>query len=105
MSGKAAYWAGHLAAIKREGISTKAYAEREGLEVQSLYGWRHRLGAAVGCVQAHGTGSFVAVELTKADSGGGICLVIGSSIRLELAQLPSVEWLAHLAASLARGAR
>lgn len=40
------YWARRLSAIKAEGISTKAYAEREGLAVGSLYEWRRRLNQA-----------------------------------------------------------
>lgn len=38
-----AWWETHLDAIEREGIGTKAYAQREGLPVSSLYYWRRRL--------------------------------------------------------------
>jgi len=36
MTERAAYWSGHLAAIEREGITTRAYATREGLSVGAL---------------------------------------------------------------------
>ena len=37
MSERRAFWLSHLSAIEAEGISTKAYAEREGLSAQALY--------------------------------------------------------------------
>ncbi len=46
MSERAEYWSRHLAAIATEGISTQAYAKREGLAVASLYYWRKRLNTA-----------------------------------------------------------
>ena len=46
MSERAEYWSRHLAAIATEGISTLAYAKREGLAVASLYYWRKRLNTA-----------------------------------------------------------
>src|SRR5690606_34320885 len=44
-----AYWESHLESITREGIGTKAYAQREGIAISSLYYWRRRLKA-----QCHG---------------------------------------------------
>ena len=38
-----AYWRKHLTAIEREGLTTKAYGEREGIAVSSLYFWRQRI--------------------------------------------------------------
>ncbi len=43
MSERSDFWLSHLSAIEAEGISTKAYAEREGLSAQALYQWRTRL--------------------------------------------------------------
>lgn len=40
MSERWGFWMLHLSAIEAEGITTKAYAEREGLSAQALYGWR-----------------------------------------------------------------
>ncbi|MGL1835122.1 IS66 family insertion sequence element accessory protein TnpA, partial [Rhodocyclaceae bacterium SMB388] len=42
MSEKSQFWLSHLSAIETEGITTKAYAEREGLSVKALYQWRKR---------------------------------------------------------------
>lgn len=43
MSERSKFWLSHLSAIEAEGITTKAYAEREGLSPQALYQWRKRL--------------------------------------------------------------
>lgn len=43
MSEDSEFWLSHLSAIEAEGITTKAYAEREGLSPQALYAWRKRL--------------------------------------------------------------
>ncbi|MHB1373060.1 MAG: IS66 family insertion sequence element accessory protein TnpA, partial [Thauera sp.] len=43
MSERSTFWLSHLSAIEAEGITTKAYAEREGLSPQALYQWRKRL--------------------------------------------------------------
>lgn len=40
---KVDFWAGHLADIEREGLSIKAYAERESVSAASLYQWRNKL--------------------------------------------------------------
>lgn len=43
MSTESDFWAQHLEAIASEGIYTKGYADREGLDVSKLYQWRKRL--------------------------------------------------------------
>ena len=43
MSTESDFWARHLEAIANEGIHTKGYADREGLDVSKLYQWRKRL--------------------------------------------------------------
>ena len=43
MSTGSEFWAKHIEAIANEGIHTKGYAEREGLDVSKLYKWRQRL--------------------------------------------------------------
>ena len=40
MSTESEFWAKHIEAITNEGIHTKGYAEREGLDVSKLYKWR-----------------------------------------------------------------
>ena len=43
MSTESDFWARHLEAIANEGIHTKGYADREGMDVSKLYQWRKRL--------------------------------------------------------------
>src|SRR5574337_1226898 len=62
MSNQEEYWSQHLAAIEREGISIRAYAEREKVSAWSLYERRRMLKAA-GLQAAPQAGSFVAVQV------------------------------------------
>lgn len=36
------FWEKHLKAIALEGVTIRAYAEREGLAVKDLYHWRRK---------------------------------------------------------------
>lgn len=104
MSERSEFWAGHLAAIESEGISTSGYAEREGLAVASLYWWRRRLQAdKARQVVTRGRGGFVPVSVTNAVQAMN-CVVVACGVRVELDRLPSPEWLAALSVALARGA-
>ena len=104
MLDRADFWAGHLAAIKAEGVTTRMYAEREGLAVAALYKWRRRL--KVGGLTsraAAASGGFVPVTIQTAQATAAeraCCVHIGEDLRLELEQLPSPEWLAALAAAV-----
>lgn len=113
-----AWWETHLDAIEREGIGTKAYAQREGLPVSSLYYWRRRLK-----VQKSNTPQpdkpasepvarqFVPVRLgdggyaAAAGSVGHYVLTLGEGLRLELPGLPSPQWLAQVRQALAERGR
>src|SRR5665647_3209690 len=37
------YWSGHVAAVKAQAISTRAYAQQHGLALSTLYYWQHKL--------------------------------------------------------------
>lgn len=37
------YWSGHVAAVKVQAITTKAYAQRHGLVLSTLYYWQRKL--------------------------------------------------------------
>lgn len=91
------FWAGHVAAIEREGISASAYARREGVSVAAIYYWQHKLRSAAAGVSKPAR-SFV--QLCVAESGPrsqqACTLVLASGMRLEMASLPSPEWLADL---------
>lgn len=103
MSKGAEYWAGHLAAINAEGITTKAYAEREGLSAAALYWWRRRLegGRQAGGGQRVRGGVFVAVQVRESGEAVRCRLVLAAGTTLELAQLPSPQWIAALSAAVA----
>lgn len=92
------FWAQHLAAIEREGITIKAYAEREGLSVGMLYQSRRnrkrREDAASSSVA-----NFVAVRLAQPKPVAHCLLRLGHGLELELAELPPVHWLVALHAA------
>ena len=101
------FWRGHLAAIEVEEISTKAYAEREGLAVHKLYEWRRRLRDRMPAAAPESR--FVSVPVpapeAAATPGTSCQLQIGHAVRMEFAELPDAQWLAALAAALIREER
>ena len=100
MSERSEFWLSHLSAIEAEGITTKAYAQREGLSPQALYQWRKRLITGHRPEQAR-PGGFVPIQVEPAVVPRvGCTVVIDSGVRLECAALPNVEWLAALATQL-----
>lgn len=101
MSAARQRWAKHLAAIAAEGISTRAYARREGLAVGSLYFWRRRLKAAATGGSAVASHRFVAVQLAQVERRVPCVLTLAAGVRLELAELPAPSWVAALAAVVA----
>jgi transposase-like protein len=104
MSERMQYWSRHLAAIEREGITTRAYAQREGLSVGALYQWRRELKARG---QAVAGGGFVAVQVAPPaiEPASGCRLRLGAQVVLELSALPSAQWVAGLGAALAGALR
>ncbi|HUH88080.1 MAG TPA: cobyrinic acid ac-diamide synthase [Pusillimonas sp.] len=111
MSKRMQYWSDHLAAIAVEGIQTKAYAKREGLSASALYYWRKHLKAAAGgtaiapSAAPRASGQFVAVQVSDVFQPVRCSLTLAPGVRLELAQLPTPEWLAALAGAVARQVR
>jgi hypothetical protein len=97
------YWRGHLSAIDAEGISTKAYAAREGLSAAALYHWRKRMKARE-AVSEVGAG-FVALRVDQGDTPMSCTVVMAPGLRLELVQLPTPAWLAALSTALQARAR
>lgn len=100
------FWTEHVAAAKLEGGSTKVYAQRHGISVTALYYWQRKLKAAeIG--EASQASKFVSLRVSEAvvaPRSPGCTLVLPSGMRLELAALPSPEWLAALGRA-AQGAR
>ena len=106
MSETKQYGSKHLAAIAAEQITTKFYAEREGLSAASLYYWRRRLkaDAAPGKPATNRrTGrQLVPAQITEHGHPGQACrLALAPGVYLELGQLPDPQWLACLAAATA----
>jgi hypothetical protein len=90
----------HVAAIKREGISTIEYAKQHALAAKSLYRWQRKLNATatVTASPSHGE-AFVALRVANPVVGQPLTrctLMLGSSLRLEMATLPEPDWLAAL---------
>lgn len=93
------FWTEHVTAAKREGGSTRAYAKRHGLSVAALYYWQRKLKSATPAEPVK-VSKFVALRV--ADTGvtqrsSACTLVMPSGMRLEMAALPSPQWLAALA--------
>ncbi|MDA0822706.1 MAG: cobyrinic acid ac-diamide synthase [Proteobacteria bacterium] len=119
MLGALEYWSKHLRAIVVEGVTTKAYAEREGLSAARLYWWRSRLASEVSQGrEAHDVrviakpvvpppfNQFVPLELKGMASPSVRCtLVLGSGLRLELIELPPAAWLTELGAATSHEVR
>ena len=98
-----AYWMAHVAAIKREAISTSAYAKRHGIAAKSLYYWQSKSKATAANavpIRASHPKTFVAIRVAEPNvvqSGPTSCtLVLDSGMRLEMSTLPAPAWLAAL---------
>lgn len=112
MSKSMEFWSGHLSAITAEGITTMAYAKREGLSSSALYYWRKHLknGVATGALTAspvavRPTRQFVPVQVSDMSQAARCSLTVAPDVRLELVQLPDPEWLAALGAAVSRQVR
>lgn len=107
MTERSVFWATHLRAIDAEGISTRAYAAREGLAIQSLYQWRQKLGQTrrpLGADPSVGMGSgFVAVNVTgPLTSQSGAWMLRVGGLELELPAHPDPHWLVGLIVAMER---
>jgi hypothetical protein len=117
MSTESDFWARHLEAIANEGIHTKGYADREGLDVSKLYQWRKRLsrnnnnnnngsGASSkpAIIPAGGSSNplsqFVRVATAPNPVRLECQLEFPSGLRLSLSALPDPHWLIALNANL-----
>ena len=113
------YWVKYVASLELEGGSVQAYARAHGISADCLYYWRRKLNKksppspSKVAVQRNVTNKFVALRVADtpnvvqriAQSGTGNCtLLIGNNIRLDMAALPTPEWLASLART-AQGVR
>ncbi len=92
------FWIDHVVAIDREGISARAYAKRQGISISAVYYWQRKMKAAgTEQVTARPSNKFLAVRVagpTMAPRSSGCTLILASGVRLEMAALPTPEWLA-----------
>lgn len=91
------FWLGHVAAIRREGVSASAYAKRHGIAVKRLYYWQRKAAAAsIGAIEAN---AFVALRVgppVGVPAPANCAVVLASGVRLEMTTLPTPEWFAAL---------
>jgi len=107
MTERSVFWASHLRAIDPEGISTRAYAAREGLAIQPLYQWRQKLGQTrrtLGADPSVSMGSgFVAVNVTEPlTSQSGVWMLRVGGLELALPAHPDPHWLVVLIVAMER---
>lgn len=104
MAAGAEFWSNHVAAAEHSGQAVSAYARQHGLPVTALYYWRRKLKAAnapTGSVARFVTLSVPHGSTLPQPSG---CTLILAGVRLEMAALPSPEWLMAVALA-AQGTR
>src|SRR5690625_372224 len=99
------YWQRHIHAQRESGLNIKAYARRESLSVNMLYQWRGLLGltrrqARSQVTQSSSPGfaqATVAVVDHALNASTSPCrLTLGPGMHLEMAALPSPQWLLAL---------
>ena len=97
---EAQFWIDHVAAIKREGISARAYAKRHGISLSAVYYWQRKMRAAPAeQVTTRPSNKFLSVRVagqTIAPRALSCTLILASGLRLEMAALPAPEWLVAL---------
>jgi hypothetical protein len=105
------YWSKHIAAIKRQGTTTSAYARQHQLALASLYHWQRRLrftqtlGAGFESAAAPSRPSkFIALTVSdsligRPPSSTQCTLVLAGGMRLEMNALPDPQWLAAVGRS------
>ena len=100
MKKDAEFWKGQVAAVKREEIAASVYAKRHTLAVKSLYRWQRKLNATEAvvaeAVEGEKFGALRVAEPPVEPQSCGCTLMLGSSLRIELARLPEPKWLAAL---------
>jgi transposase-like protein len=101
-------WAGHVAAIKDQGISASDYARQHGLAESTLYRWKSKLQRvsadrtkAEALTAPAQPSKFIALRLSEpqrimAAAPTHCTLVLSGGIRLEIPELPAPQWLVEL---------
>lgn len=101
-------WAGHVAAIKAQGISSIDYAQQHGLARSTLYHWQNKLQRASTEISKPDTltehaqpSKFIALRMSEPQrlappTPTHCTLVLSGGMRLEMPVLPAPQWLAEL---------
>ena len=108
MGVRADFWRKHVVALNVSGETCKAYAQRHDLSVHSLRHWVGRFRAEPSMAAAPDSGAFVALRLDRLDQDvsaaaqapGGCTLRCAAGWELQMAQLPTPQWLAGLSSML-----
>jgi len=102
------YWAGHVAAIKAQGISTIDCAQQHALARSTLYHWQNKLRRAGAETSKPDKSTaptqpskFIALRMSDPQrlvppTPTNCTLVLPSGMRLEMAALPAPQWLSEL---------
>ena len=92
------FWAVHVAAISRQATTVSAYAKRHGISASTLYYWQRKLAEVVEPVASTRVGSkFMELRVTERSNepfSNACVLIMPLGLRLEMATLPTPEWLA-----------
>lgn len=106
------YWGRHVAAVKAQAMTAKAYATHHGLVLSTLYYWQRRLKptaatrvTSVPTAAPTQPGKFVSLHVKTETPQHARArpvvtnwtLVIGVGVRLEMTALPEPQWLVALA--------
>jgi len=109
MTKREAYGSAHLAAIENSGLTTVAYARREGLSAKRLYQWRSRLRERLAptAVAADVSRRFIALQVRDTEvrpiPSSGCTLTLAPGLRLDLPSVPALEWLSRLVTAMHPG--
>ena len=95
------FWRKHVEASGPKGARVAEYAQAHGLKLSTLRWWRSQLLRDEVAAVARPDSRFVAVRVTPSvaptAAPEAVTVRIGGQVRLELACLPSPQWLAMLA--------
>ena len=92
------FWLSHRRRAKAERMSLRAYAQREGLSLASLYAARPAAPRSSSVLPPVGPTGFAAVRVSGA---GGCELSLPGGMTLRLPEAPSATWLATFLRALA----
>ena len=109
MTERSFFWRRHLEAIVAEGITTAAYARREGLSLGLLYQWRRKLNpapASLSTPRRDPAPGFVALRVTESlHALPKEWTLRFQGMELSFPERPDPLWVADLCRSLTGGER